>query len=70
MSVVLEVSHYVLCGYGVTYSRANLGQLDMTCTYVMSIGLGSGQYPLTSILDGTSFTAKSVMWLVDDSAGR
>ena len=46
------------------------GQLDMTSAYVMSIGLGSGQYPSTSILDGTSFTAKSVMWLVDDSAER
>ena len=55
MSVVLEVSHYVLCGHGVT---------------LMRIGLGSGQYPSISIQDGTSYTAKSVMWLVDNSAER
>ena len=42
------------------------GQLGMTSAYVMNIGLGSGQYPSTSIQDGTSFTAKSVMGLVDD----
>ena len=42
----------------------------MTSAYVMSIGLGSGQYPSISIQDGTSFTAKSVMWLVEDSAER